>query len=370
MTQMEKEKDIIGLLQKFNQGNLSPEDGKRLSMLMHQGDSDSVVCAEMENSWQESSHDHLSIPSDEIWNRLKQNISPEIISSDDKNSARRIKWMPFLKYAAVFILAVGLTWFAKDFLSTKSSSQLAGNADNNVITVSYGSKSKVILPDGSRVCLNSGSTLRYPAKFSRVSRNVYVEGEAFFDVRKDPLHPFYVKTRDITIKVLGTKFNVKSYADEKTIQATLVCGSIEVYSNKKEITEQNRLLALKPNQQVTIETKSKDVKVVDPLSQNEKQNNIINNADNTISVNKQIDVAPIVAWKDNRLVFRDENFVDLSKKLERWYDVVIEIKDPELKTALFSGVFVKETVEQALEALKLATPFRFQMKKNQITISK
>jgi len=233
---------------------------------------------------------------------------------------------------------------------------------NNEISVSYGSKSKVTLPDGSVVMLNSGSILRYPTRFDGNNRQVYVEGEAYFDVMKDKHHPFYVSTNSITIKVLGTKFNVKSYSDEKTVETTLVSGSVEIYSNRKEINDENRLAVLKPNQQATFEVEKSKLSVSD----------LGNKTDSikAIQINARVDVNPVIAWKDNRLVFRDENFADLTHKLERWYNVEIEIKDESLKTTLFSGVFEKESIEQSLTALRLATPFNYKIKQNHVTITR
>lgn len=366
---MKKDKNIEELLQKFRLGDLLPQDANQLSSILHEGDGIAEVKSVMDSIWQKSFYDHPEIPTEPLWRRVKQNLPVDSVQTQFESATPFKNLIPFLKYAAVIILTIGFTWLGNEFFSGRTSGTSANdnNSDNSVITVSYGSKSKITLPDGSTVNLNSGSTLRYPAKFSRLSRNVYVDGEAFFDVRKDPKHPFYVKTGDITIKVLGTKFNVKSYSDESTIQTTLVTGSIEIYSNKKEISEKNRLLTLQPNQQVTIEKKPGGLKVIgDEVKKAEKTESLRK----FIAVSKKIDVIPIVAWKDNRLVFREEKFTDLSRKLERWYDVGIEIKDPELRTALFSGVFVKESIEQALDALKIATPFRYQIKKNQIIIWK
>jgi ferric-dicitrate binding protein FerR (iron transport regulator) len=364
---MKKEKHIENLLQKYTLGDLSPQEAGDLSSLLAEGDGNPEVKTVMDTVWQASFYEKSDVPTEKLWNRLKQNLPAETLQLqvDIVSSFRKI--LPFLKYAAVIVITVGLTWFGKDIFTGKSSGRSAdaSDGDKNVIAVSFGSKSKVTLPDGSTVNLNSGSTLTYPSKFSRTSRNVYVEGEAFFDVQKDPKHPFYVKTRDIVIKVLGTKFNVKSYSDEKTIQATLVTGLIEIYSSKKGITDKNRLIALQPNQQATIEKGANGLTIIDTKDQ--PQESIVK-LSKGIAVSKQIDVAPVVAWKDNRLIFRDEKFTDLSRKLERWYDVEIEIKDPELRNALFSGVFVKETIEQALTALRLATPFQYEMKKNRITI--
>jgi len=221
----------------------------------------------------------------------------------------------------------------------------------NEVSVLYGSKSKITLPDGSTVHLNSGSVLSYPAQFATDNRKVSIKGEAYFDVKKDPNHPFLVRTNGVTVRVLGTKFNVKSYPDEKTVETTLVTGKVELYANNQEINDKNRLMVLAPNQQAVFEV------------QKGKKDSII-----SMVHNQNVNVNPIISWKDNRLMFRDEKFADLAQKLERWYNVDIQINDFKLQNTSFSGVFVKETVEQSLNALKLATPFKYRMEKNQIII--
>jgi ferric-dicitrate binding protein FerR (iron transport regulator) len=355
---MKKENDIQHLLKKLSEDELAPHEAMRLNSILKNKDTDAELNEVLGNLWQNS--EVGNIPSNQMWDRIQKEI-PASTVIEDISLTKRIR--PYLKYAAVAIITVGLTLLIQNRTSKTSIAVASSdNKETSEITVSYGSKSKVTLPDGSVVNLNSGSTLRYPAKFNRSSRNVYLEGEAFFDVKKDPQHPFYVKTDVITIKVLGTKFNVKSYADENTIQTTLVSGAVEIYSNKKGLSEKDRLLALVPNQRAIIEKENEHTAVID----NRKKKNMISL--DTIIAKSQLEEA--VAWKDNKLVFRDETFHDLSKKMERWYDVEIEIVDENLPNALFSGVFVKESVEQALDALKLATPFQYKMEKNYIIISK
>jgi len=216
------------------------------------------------------------------------------------------------------------------------------------------------------VVLNSGSILKYPSDFESVGRNVYLEGEGYFEVKKDASHPFLVKTKGITVRVLGTKFNVKSYNDEKTIETTLVSGSVEILLNNNNSAKQKILLT--PNQQALFfnETNTIDVQKTDESVSNIADAEIEGN----LKIQTKVDIAQVISWKDNRLVFRNENFVELTHKLERWYDVKIEIKDEELKRILFSGTFQKESIEQALNALKIITPFHYEMKMNQIIITK
>jgi ferric-dicitrate binding protein FerR (iron transport regulator) len=365
---MNNQSNIEDLLRKFKRGNLSPQEAKELASVLKEGDSNTTLKNTLDNYWQNSSNAEFDVPTDKLLKNLRHNLKNDFEKRSVSFKERLIITLkPVYKYAAIIIVTMGLTWFAKDFFFTKNFNYDTGKDAVSEITVSYGSKSKVILPDGSVVKLNSGSTLRYPSHFDRSSRNVYIEGEAFFDVKKDAQHPFFVKTKEITIKVLGTKFNVKSYADEKTIQTTLVTGSIEIYSNKSEITEKTRLLVLQPNQQATFEKTTEEISVT---RQKENSDKISPIPSKQLRLLSEVDVNPIIAWKDNRLTFRDERFIDLSKKLERWYDVEIEIKNDDLTNVLFSGVFVKETIEQALNALKLTTPFTYEMKKNHIIISK
>jgi transmembrane sensor len=365
---MNNQNNIVDLLRKFRQGNLSPRETKELASFMKEGDSNTTLKNAFDHYWQNSSHAAIDVPTDKLLKNLRHSLKNDVEKRSLSFREKLITTLkPVYKYAAIIIVTIGLTWFAKDFFITKNYNYDAGKDAMSEITVSYGSKSKIILPDGSVVKLNSGSTLRYPSHFDRYSRNVYIEGEAFFDVKKDAQHPFFVKTKEITIKVLGTKFNVKSYADEKTIQTTLVTGSIEIYSNKSEITEKTRLLLLQPNQQATFEKTTEEFSVT---RQKENSDNVSPIPSKQLKLRSEVDVNPIIAWKDNRLTFRDERFIDLSKKLERWYDVEIDIKNKDLANVQFSGVFVKETIEQALNSLKLTTPFTYQMKNNHIIITK
>ncbi len=349
---MNQQNNIEDLLRKFSTGDLSPRESKEFAKILKEGDDNKELKAILTAYWEKAEKAHLEVPTNKLLERLRTKITNTEIKSG--GGTRHKMMYTFMRYAAVVILTFGLTWFAKDL--TKGSSKLAALPQTealhaNEVSVLYGSKSKITLPDGSTVHLNSGSVLRYPAQFDNANRMVSIEGEAYFDVKKDPNHPFLVRTCGVTVRVLGTKFNVKSYSDEKTVEATLVSGKVELYANNQEINEKNRLMVLAPNQQAVFEV------------QKGKSDSIM-----SMVLNVNVDVNPIVSWKDNQLMFRDEKFADLAQKLERWYNVDIEIADPKLRSTAFSGVFVKETIEQSLNALELAAPFRYRMEKNRIVI--
>lgn len=349
---MKQQNNIEDLLVKFSTGELSPRESKHFAKILKEGDDNEELKAILTAYWNNAENARIEVPTNKLLERLKAKTGNAELSLG--GNSRHKTLYTFIRYAAVVMITVGLTWFAKDF--TRSSPELAflpkaQGLHQNEVSVLYGSKSKITLPDGSTVNLNSGSVLRYPAQFDNENRKVSIEGEAYFDVKKDPNHPFLVRTNGVTVRVLGTKFNVKSYSDEKTVETTLVIGKVELYANNQEINDKNRLMVLAPNQQAVFEV------------QKGKKDSII-----SMVHNQNVDVNPIISWKDNRLMFRDEKFADLAQKLERWYNVDIQIDDQKLQSTPFSGVFVKETVEQSLNALRLAAPFKYRMEKNKIII--
>ncbi len=359
--------DIEKLLQKFKSGTLSPDEAKDLLLQVKKGDENNNLKTLLTNYWDSSDREIATYISTKILKDLKKVLNlPNPTIPTLKINRRKHVTRNLLGYAAVFFMATCITWLTKDYVNSKQSvTDQIIKTKNTEISVPYGSKSRIILPDGTIVNLNSGSFIKYAVNFSSTQREIYIEGEAFFDVAKDLENPFYVKTKDITVKVLGTKFNIKSYPEEKTVQTTLVSGALEIYSNKKRTKQP--LITLSPNQQAIVEKETDSITTCHAV-------NIIQETDliapEPISIGSPLDMSQVIAWKDNRLTFRDDSFYELARKMERWYNVNIEIKDKELAKKQFSGVFVNETVEQALNALKMVTPFEYKMKKNNILITK
>jgi ferric-dicitrate binding protein FerR (iron transport regulator) len=275
--------------------------------------------------------------------------------------------MPLLRYAAIFVIAFFISWTVHNLLN--SSHTDGQGLVFQKIEVPYGSKTRLQLPDGSRVILNSGSTLSYPNVFEGGSRTVYLTGEAFFDVKKDKTKPFFVNASGIRVKVLGTTFNVKAYPEEGTVETTLVTGEVQIFTGKQTSMPD---ITLKPSQKAVYSKDNKQIlrldeelpQKVSPVSKSVTDNSQNKPSQTSAKVNESI------AWKDNQLVFDNEEFNELTAKIERWFNVEIILDYPALKNARFSGKFDKETIEQALNAMILATPFRYTISKNKITIYK
>jgi len=285
------------------------------------------------------------------------------------------KYYHWLRIAAIFILAFCLSWTVFYFMNRKPDT---GSLAYNQIITTKGQKSQIILSDGTKVWLNSETTLKYPSAFNEMKREVFLEGEAFFEVQeKGNKTSFIVKTSGIDIKVLGTCFNVMAYPDEETIETTVVKGSVCIIrKGLKPSSDQN--IILKPNQKVTllkkgsrvvlseIETEKptliKSTKTIQPISPTEKEQ---------ILVSPKVDIELHTAWKDDRLIFHSETFENIAYKLERWYDVKIHVRNEELKKYRYTGKFVhKETLNQVLEILNLTTPINYTFKQNDLYIDK
>jgi transmembrane sensor len=273
------------------------------------------------------------------------------------------RWVTLIA-AAVVVTAIVLIY---PLLNTDNKAAREKGSQLNEISIRPGSRTKIQLPDGSQVWINSGSKLTYEGTFSGTNREVHLDGEAYFDVVKDAAHPFIVHTSGIDIKVLGTAFNVKAYKVEPTIEATLIHGSIEVLN--KNQPDAPRIM-LKPHEKLVYnKVLAGDVKELPATATTVKQEPDASSI--TIRpLAKSITDSAIAetAWVYNKLIFEDERFDELVLRMERWYDLKINIENDKLKNFRISGSFVNETVEEALKELQLLVPFNFSISKNEIKI--
>ena len=270
----------------------------------------------------------------------------------------------FISIAAIIILL-----FILSFLFYKNS-RFQPNPVYSEFIVPYGSKSKIKLPDSSTVWINAGSQIKYSNQFNSKNRQVFLSGEAYFDV-KESKHSFIVLTPKVHIKVLGTRFNVKAYPDEKTVETTVMKGMVEIFSAKTK-NPRNKSIVLKPKQQIAIffKTPNEDI-VMDSISGQSNLSRVqkqIIDLKPIVSINKIEKPEIISSWKDDRWIIESEELQNLAKKLERRYDIKIVFKEESLKRYVFSGVLKDETVEQVLEAMKLTAPIGFKMRNNRVDL--
>ncbi len=244
----------------------------------------------------------------------------------------------------------------------------------NEIVAKRGTKSKLLLPDGTQVWLNSDSRLSYANSFNDTIREVILEGEAYFDVVKDATRPFIVHTSGIKIRVLGTAFNVKSYPQDPTIEATLVRGLIEVEKNNQP---QSSRILLKPNEKLVYNKKQDKVIAAAPANSvagtetadpdKVKPESIFIS---TLPKNISDSVRTETSWVYGKLFFEGERFRDLAPKMERWFNVRIGFLDDKAASYRFTGVFQNENIWEALHALQLTASFKYTINGNEVWIDK
>lgn len=279
--------------------------------------------------------------------------------------ANRIK--RFAGYAATAVIAIGLTWFAQHYFSPQPDFLEPGQPVYQSVETPAGAKSLITLEDGTRVWLNAKSKLVYPAHFASHSREVQLEGEGYFDVAKDKSKPFNVKTSHLNIHVLGTVFNLKSYPAEGLIEATLVEGKITMNRLTGE-NQEKQLLELKPYQQATFIKKEGFLTADEAAAANISPDEANLRSKEHLVVAEHIDPDTVAAWKDNKLVFKNETFESIALKLERTYDAKIIFEDEAVKHYRFSGVFSEISINEALKALQFSSGFSFKIEHRTILI--
>lgn len=222
--------------------------------------------------------------------------------------------------AAVILLAV----LSGYLLSQKGNTYFSKPLYSEVV-VPFGQMTQVNLSDGTSVWLNSGTTLKYPTVFDKENREVSIDGEAFFEVTHNSKMPFIVHTNSLSVMVLGTTFNVASYAADKKTDITLVEGSVVLQANTDKWTKK-----MEPGEVATIDH------------------------DGNIPQMKSVNTDFYTSWKEGKVVFKKERLDVIANKLERWYNVEIRFRDEELRQLEFSGTFLKyKPIEQVFKSLNI-----------------
>jgi ferric-dicitrate binding protein FerR (iron transport regulator) len=215
----------------------------------------------------------------------------------------------------------------------------------NTVIVPYGKRTQITLAEGTKIWLNSGSKLIYPAVFAGENRKVYLEGEGIFDVTHFKSKPFIVKTKDLQIKVLGTVFNVSAYPDDQYSSTVLARGKIEVSPNGTNFFTKKEMI-LSPG---TMAVYNPERKILDQ---------------------HQVNPENYMSWRNGYLIFESERLEQILKQLGRYYNVKMVIQDPELGNETFSGsIDMKGTPEDVLGVIRQTTPFTITYDNEKILIN-
>ena len=225
-----------------------------------------------------------------------------------------------------------------DTINQQSGTQ---NEQINKLIIPYGKKSMIILSDGTRVWLNAGSQLVYPTAFINKTRQVMLIGEAYFDVAKNPEKPFIVRASNLYVQVLGTRFDISAYPEDKLIQTVLEEGKVSLKYSGKGILNRDYVVEMVPNQKIELDITTGEAK------------------------SEMVDVRKYVSWKEGMLEFEKADLVRALKQVERYYNVKIKLADPMIGLYKISGKLdLKDEPEDVLNVIKLTVPIDWQKKSN------
>lgn len=263
--------------------------------------------------------------SDSMWRSIEDRIQEETSGKVHFSSSAETR----KKYSKVILASLAVLIFigaAGWYLSGKG---LFGSWDETKFITSSsprGQKSLITLPDGSRVFLNSESSISYPEFFSEDKREINLIGEAFFDVTRDENRPCIIHSGNVTIKVLGTSFNIQAF-EGKDVHVTVATGKVQVDAKSKQTNRPENQVVLTPNQQAVYN-------------------------DQNGFVTTEVNAEQFTAWKTNTLFFADTPLQDAAAILERWYNVTIEFENDKIRQCRINGQYKDQTLTGVLTSIQ------------------
>ena len=291
------ENDIKGLMEKYLNGTITAREEKLLEQF------DGTLL---------SKNEKVNFKSEVHKAKVRQNLS-QIIHK--KGKTKSFKW---LRVAASWALVIGFcvvvyNWSDEDVRQEPTA--------EIVERTKWGQKLNMTLADGTKVVLNSGSTLCFPERFEGNSREVELMGEAFFDVVKNKDKPFMIRSGDITTTVLGTSFNINAYPDEEEVAVTLATGKVKIASGDSTVF-------ISPNQQA-----------------------VFNHLNKTLSI-FQVEISPYIDWKNGIIHINDATLAETAAILERWYGISFVFENEKLKQCHITATYDNQTLATVLESIK------------------
>jgi ferric-dicitrate binding protein FerR (iron transport regulator) len=323
---MEKE-----LLKRYLENKCSPDEAKEVEFWLADLDNESIVRDHMRAQWNELPH---YSPTPDLTPVMANILSHVSAKNELPIPAKPKQSRHYLKFAAVILvlmvcISVIVISNRQRFDYEQTQLWLEEHGDD----IHAGVPRKILLSDGTEVWLNAKSTLRYAKNFEGQQREVYLDGEAYFDVVEDPTRPFIVYTNDIFVTVLGTAFTVKSYQDDETSEAVLVRGTV-VVAKQNLLTRETQ--QLEPNERAVFNRTSKEISV------------------------SNVTASDYTTWREGTLRFDSEPISNVVRALQRWYDVEIIFQKNPPTTCVLTARIHKETLEETLELLQFSTGVEYE----------
>lgn len=320
----------LELISKYIKGEITDDEKQQLESWLKADEANTTLFNEIKTAWEASGEltRNVTIDKQKAWENIQRKIKEEqkVISINTKKSDYK-NWA--LRIAAILIVGLFSTWLVIKY-----------NQPPELIFVQTTDQEKmVIMPDSTRILLNKNSRLIYPKEFAENSRNVDLEGEAFFEVTKNPDKPFIIKNKDFDIKILGTSFNVLAYDENKEDIVTVVTGKVA-------FTAKNGSSIVLVKDEVGVLTKSDQ--------QLNKKANFNSN---------------FLAWKTKKLEFNDTDFSEVIETLEKYFSKTIDVKENNILKCKFTGYFENPTLQEVLIVLEKTLMLKTEVNDKQIIIT-
>ncbi|MCD7936926.1 MAG: DUF4974 domain-containing protein [Tannerellaceae bacterium] len=333
---MTENKDHRKLLEKFLNGTISESELPFLKEWLQTEEVPQEMKQLYENCWIETQDSTLA---PEIQQRMFRHIKREIGEDFTIRSTRRVSlFRQWLKYAAVIALFIigGISVFytTKEYINREEGQKIY------TVSAAKGQRASVVLPDGTKVWLNSHTELSYSGNYGNRERFVTLTGEAYFEVAKDQHTPFRLSAGEVEVEVLGTSFNIKAYKEDGVITTSLFSGKLKVLTQKEE-------MILEPDQCVVFS------KAIDRL--------ILGQMENPGYVRQ---------WQQNKLVFDKETLGNIAVRLNRQYNIEVILESEDLKEYRFSGTIRNNSLDNVLEIISLSAPVFYRVEGDTIRLKR
>ncbi len=309
----------------FEKGNYSRSDFRTVQQVFEQKD-DAELMDLLKQKWQ-------SIPEGQTSSKPATEAINDVIASTIPTRKTTVKLLLNYYQRAAAVLLIPIVLFSVYWFMAQPE-----NTETSVATIYSppGARTSFVLPDGSTGWLNSDSKLTYPVQFASV-REVQLDGEAYFHVKHQQKQKFQVRTPNLTVQVLGTKFDVSAYNAKKEVSVILQEGSVQILDKNDEAS-----YLMKPNEKFAFDVAEKKAVV------------------------SEVNATEHTSWTEGILSFKGESLEEVMNKLARWYNVDIEIHDEQLQSYNFKATFQNEPLEEILRMVALTTPLKYRIEERKL----
>lgn len=327
--------EYILLLRRFLTGEMTPAEKQVLSDWFKSDLSRGELDGFVRSKWEEAANGTIH---EDLKERMFQRIQSRIITDTGVRSKNKVfSFRNVIRYVAVILLVVG-TGFGSH-LYTRHVLRDVSTKDY-LVCADKAQKASLVLPDGTKVWLNSDSEIKYTSMYGEKERRISLDGQAYFEVAKDSLRRFIVQAGDLAVEALGTSFDVKAYHEDNLAVVTLFQGKVKASTRKEETF-------LLPDQSVTY-----------------------NKEEGHLRMEMLSDASSTCLWRNNELSFRDVPLSEIATLLNRMYNIQVQFKTESVKHLRFTGVITNNSLENIIELISLTSPIKYTSKGDTIIIDK